>query len=181
MVARGHKFTTKSQSRRFMENTNTLGEILRGIKLTDVMDTKVIALSEEDTLTAAQTAFVANKVNHLVVVDHARRIQGILSQKYLYRAHSPRKIISPDQTYNSDMLIDGDCYFSKQSLDSYKLKYVMHKTPFVLKIGDNLATAILYMAKKRLAFIPIVDDIQHVVGTITDQDIIIFISRIIAK
>lgn len=163
------------------KNSELLGDLLRGIKLVDVMDKKVIILGEEETLAEAQTAFVSNKANHLVVVDDAKRVKGIISQKYLYRAHSPRKIISPEQEYNPDMLIDGDAYFSRQSLDGYVLKHVMNKTPFLLKTGDNLATAILYMAKKRLAFIPIVDDIQRAVGAITDQDVIAFISRIIIK
>ena len=154
-------------------------QFLRYTIIKEIMIAPAITIQETETLRVAQETFIKYRLNHLVIVDETKRLSGIISQKYLYKAHSPRKIIS-QLDYDPDKIVDGDYFFSKESLDAYILKQIMKKQPVYLKQGDTVFKAIRLMSRLNLGCIPIVDNNKYVKGTLTDQAIVKFFSKVLS-
>ncbi len=152
--------------------------LFTNISIRDVMISPVVTISQEANLSKAVEKFIANRVTHLVVVDGLKRLTGIITQKYLYKTRSPRRIIGDAMEYHPDFLVDGNSVFDKKILDGYILKQVMKKTPFSLKATDSVVDAILNMSSKNLGAIPIVDGRKKVVGLVTEQEIINFLAQV---
>ena len=138
----------------------------------EVMVKNVVTVFEDDELSVAQEKFVENHLYYLVVVDHHNKLVGLLSRKYIYKALSPRKIISEEMDYDPQLIIEGDSFYEKQSLDSYILRNIMNRNPFSLKPEDTLKTALLNMAKRNLSCIPIVDGKNEPRGVLSHQEIV---------
>ena len=144
----------------------------------DIMMTPVVTIFEDDELSLAQVRFVNNHINHLVVVDHDKKLVGILSHKYLYRTQAPRRIISEEMDYDPDILFEGgDSFYSKESLDSYILRNIMNKTPQSLRPEDSIAKGVLIMAHKNVSCIPIVDQNRRPCGILSHQEIVTFLAK----
>ncbi|MDP8212368.1 MAG: CBS domain-containing protein [Candidatus Zapsychrus exili] len=148
-------------------------------KIENMMEINVVTIRVSEDFSVAQIKFMNNKINHLVVVDSAKNVVGILSRKYLYKAQSPRKIMQEEMENQPGILIDGDSFYEKDTLDSYILANIMYRTPFTLKSTDSIAEVIVNMSKKHIAFIPVVNEEGKVVGSITDQEIVGFIAKVL--
>ena len=154
-------------------------EILKNTKTESIMQKKVITVREDESLSMVHRTFIANNLTHVVIVDETDRIAGLISQKYLYKAHSPRKIMAMLE-YDSDKLIDGDCYFSKEALDSFRLKGIMKSGPYTVKPNRSVLDVAKVMAKRKLGCIPVVDRNKYVVGVITEHLLVKFFTKIIS-
>jgi len=153
-------------------------DVLKQTKLKFLMSKHAVTLHVDDELSEAFVKFTGDNVTHLIVVDNERRVVGLISQKYLYKTRSPRKIVSEEMEYRPDLLRDGeDAFYTKDMLDSYILSKVMQNNPLTLTQEDTLAEAILHMANKKLSCIPIVDKDKRIEGILTHQEIINFLSR----
>lgn len=145
-------------------------------KVRDVMDTKVVTVREDDDFSVAQRKFVENHITHLVIVNNQYQLVGLISQKYIYKTQSPRKIIGDELEPDPGILLDGDSFYLKETLDSYILRNIMKKNPFVLTPDDSLAEVIINMAKKNLGCIPIVDANRKICGVVTSQEIVQYLA-----
>ncbi len=150
-------------------------------KIKDVMTTPVVTIHENDEVSEAQMKFVNNHISHLIVVNTENKLVGIISQKYLYKTQSPRKIISEEMDYDPDILFDGDnSFYSKDTLDRFILHSIMSKDPFSLSPEDSLAKGILSMAQKKISCIPIVDQNRRPQGVLSHQEIVIFAAKLLS-
>ncbi|HBR15335.1 MAG TPA: hypothetical protein DD723_07320 [Candidatus Omnitrophica bacterium] len=147
------------------------------IKIKDIMTTSFITIHEDARFSEAFEKFRDHHISHLLVIKGAKRLVGILSQKYLYKAQSPRKILSQDLAYGENILIDGDSFYDKETLDRYILSNIMQPRPYTLLPDDSVAAAITDMSKKNLGCIPIVDGRQDLCGVITDREIVHFVAQ----
>lgn len=154
---------------------NVFQEFLGKIKVGDVMKKEVVTLHEDDELSEAQEKFVTFRTSHICIVNNADKLVGLVSQKYLFKTQSPRKVISrDDMDYDPQLIVDGDTFYDRETLDSYILHHVMNKTPFTLTPDDPLTEAVVAMAKKNVGCIPVIDQNRKVKGILTDLVIVRF-------
>ena len=156
-------------------------DLLRKIKVRDVMSFPVHTIYDYEPLSKAMEIFVDKGVYYLPVVNKEDQIVGMLTSKYVYKTQSPRKILSQDMTYRSDMVLVGDSYYDKGVIDTYKLGNVMHPNPITLTPEDSAADAIVLMAKHRVGCIPIVKVRRQVCGILTTHDIVRVAAQILTE
>ncbi len=109
--------------------------------------------------------FKLRRIRHLPVLDKDRKLEGLITQRDLYRITSPRKTT------------DGNLIYDKGMLDSRILKHVMTKEVVTLSPDDTLAMAIDIMVVRKYGCIPIVDEQKHLLGIITQIDVLRTISK----
>ncbi len=152
------------------------------VTLREVMDTHVVTVGIDQSVSEAQLQFIRHGVTHLIVVDKGNKLAGLLTPKYLYKTQSPRKIVGEEVAMDANtILIDGESFYDKETLDSYSLRKIIMKDPFSLFVDESLARAIAVMAHKRLSCIPIIDADKKVCGIVTDLIIVQFIARILEE
>src|SRR6185295_10712399 len=114
--------------------------ILKQTKIKQFMSRQVVTINADDEFSEVQVKFTNDHVTHVVVIDSDRKVVGLISQKYLYRTQSPRKVINEEMEYRADLLKDGDdTFYTKEMLDSYILSHIMQKKPLCLSPEDTLA------------------------------------------
>ncbi|MBF0484287.1 MAG: CBS domain-containing protein [Candidatus Omnitrophica bacterium] len=156
--------------------------VFENLKVRDIMRTPVITIFSDENLSDALIKFSSFNVSHLVVIDRGHRLVGLFSHKYLYRTQSPRKVIGDDVLYDPGLMTDGaDGLYDKSALDCYILEHVMKKNPYYLHPEDKLSKALIDMAQKNLACIPIVDEKMKVKGLVTDHDILLYLAGILEE
>lgn len=155
--------------------------LLERIKIKEIMTVPVVTIYEDEELSDAEERFINRRVSYLPVITRDNRVVGLLSQKYLYKTLSPRKIMNKDMDYQEDLLIDGDTFYSKEVLNSYMLRHVMYKDPFTLYPDASVGSAVLNMSSRRIGCIPIVNHDQTICGIFTNQDFLDFSARILSE
>ncbi len=147
----------------------------------DLMTTRIATVGEFDDLSSAQSKFLSKKMPYVFVVDKSQRLVGLLSQKYLYKAQSPRKMITDEMQMSPDIIMDGNSYYSKETLNSYYLTNVMQKKPLSIRDDAKLAEAVVLMSQKNVACIPVVDSENIVCGAITNELIMDYLCSIVKE
>ncbi len=130
-----------------------------------IMVTRVITVGMEERLSRVEAKMRENGIRHLPVVDERGRLAGIITQRDLYRAASPR----PTE--------DGTYVFDPEQLASYRLKHFMTPQPLTLGPEDSVARAVELMAELKYGCIPIVDGDKKLLGIVTQIDVLKFLAR----
>ncbi len=137
-------------------------ELLHSTKVSAIMVSPVVTIRKSDDLHIVLDKFVTHDIRHLPVINEPGNVVGLISQRHLYKIHSPRR------------LEDGSWYYDKDMLDTFILKNVMVPDPFLLQAENTLHEAMSAMAQSRFGCIPIVDRYRSPVGIITRSDILRF-------
>lgn len=154
-------------------------EMLCGIKVSKIMTTRVYSVKEDANLSQAVRLFTDQNLTHLPVVDSNNKVVGLISHMYIYKTHAPRKFVEGEINPAADMLIDGDGFYLKETLDRFYLKSIMKPNPLTVHLDESLAVVVHAMANRRIGCIPVVDDLKNLVGIITNQDVINFLAMIL--
>ena len=154
-------------------------DLMRDITINNIMTTRVFSIREDANLSQAVRLFTEQSLTHLPVVDENNKVIGLLSHMYVYKTQAPRRFVEGEMTAAKDMLVDGDSFYLKETLDRFYLKNVMKKDPQTLNLNESLAVAVHLMANKRIGCIPVVDDKKNLVGIVTNQDIINFMAMML--
>ena len=162
-----------------MAGKDILKKLLYDTKLKSVMETPVIKIYEDGELSQAQEIFTSHNIHHLPVCDRNDRLVGVLSHKYLYKTQSPRKLLNDETVYRKDVILDGDSYYDKETLDRYILRKMMNHSPFTMKPDDSLGECISNMARLRLGCIIVVDNDRKVLGMLSEHDVVKLVARFI--
>ena len=149
------------------------------MKVSELMLRSISIVEEFDDLSSAQVKFLNKKIPYVFVVDKSKKLVGLLSQKYLYKAQSPRKVITADMKIGADIIMDGDCYYSRETLNNFYLTKVMQKNPLYVKDDSKVSDAISLMAAKNVACVPVVDEEKVVCGALTNEVIISYLAKIV--
>ena len=137
-------------------------ELLRSTELKDIMATKVITVHEHDEFHVVWEKFEVHGIRHLPVVNGHGCVVGLISQRHLYKVHSPRH------------LEDGSWYYDPEMLDGFILKNVMITDPFLLTSEKTLEVAMDAMVQFKYGCVTIVDNNLMPIGIITRIDVIKF-------
>ena len=140
-------------------------EFIRSIKVTQVMAAPLITVKETDEFHVVWEKMETYDIRHLPVINDIGCLVGMISQRQLYKIHSPRK------------LEDGSWYYETDSLDSFILSKVMMKDAFVLNPHHSLEDVMKAMTQFKYGSIPITDENRVPLGIITRNDVIKFFLR----
>jgi len=133
------------------------------IEIGAVMASPVITVKETDDFAIVQEKIALYDVRHLPVVNDAGNLVGLITQRDLYRIHSPRR------------LEDGSWFYDKEDLNEFMLMKVMVPDPFTLKANNSLYEAIDATVRSKFGCIPIVDDYKKPCGILTRDTILKFL------
>lgn len=140
-------------------------ERISNVPLSEIMVRTPVTVSVDAPFSKVEELLRVKRIRHLPVVNEKKVLVGIITQTDLYRTVSPMRSL------------EGDLFYTKDVLNSYILKNAMTKNVITLKPEDNMAKAIELMLKKRYGCIPIVDPENHLMGIITQIDILKAISK----
>ena len=141
---------------------------LKATKIKEIMTPKVVSLKAGALFSEVPKQFNAHGIRHLPVVDENNKLVGLITQRDLYKVHSPRK------------LEDGSWYYDEEALNEFILESVMLKNPFVMRPEDCVGDALLVMVRNKYGCIPIVDKDKKLCGILTRVDILKMAARIYA-
>lgn len=162
--------------------TSAIKNLLEKTNLRLVMNTEVSTIHLDDNFSRAEEILTKKSIHYLPVVDYADKVVGLISQKYIYKAQSPRNIMkSGEMQINPNIIIDGDSYYIRESLDGFILKNIMMKNPPTLRPGDSVAQAIKLMDQRKIGCIPVVDKNKVIKGIFTKDDLINFLMVILTQ
>jgi predicted transcriptional regulator len=150
------------------------------IKVSDVMSDEVISVRQDAEGSEVQEKFIKYKVNHIVVTDGYGKVVGLISRKYLYKTQSPRKIMQEEIDFEPGLIIDGDNFYSRETLDSIIIHNIMQKNPLTIGPEESFAYVIKIMSSRFTACIPVVDKDGRAIGVMTDVDAIRFFAKVLS-
>jgi CBS domain-containing membrane protein len=121
-----------------------------------MMKTDVKALHEDDSLAAADWDLLVSEVRHLPVVDHARRVVGIVSDRDVLRAAAKR----PGERLSVASVMTRDVQTCAPSLPAVE--------------------AVVQLLQAKRGALPVVDDQGVLVGIVTTTDFVELAHRALA-
>ena len=122
------------------------------------MNKDVLTITPDTSMMKASRLMKDNKVRRLPVVDEARRVVGIVSDRDI-------KDASPSKATTLDM---HELYYL---LSELKVKDIMTKNPVCARETDSVEAMALLMAEKRFGGMPVVNEENKIVGIITESDV----------
>jgi len=138
----------------------SIRRLLKETRLKEIMTQNVITIRMDRPFSEVAEKLIEYSIRHLPVVDQRKKLVGLITQKDLYKLHSPRK------------LLDGSLYYDKEALNNFILKHVMRKKTFSMSPEDCVGDALVKMAALKVGCIPLVDENHHLCGIITQIDIL---------
>lgn len=148
-------------------------QLLKETMIKEIMTVPVIKMYEYETLSRAEELFVRHGIYYLPVVNRLDHLIGVITHKYLYKTLAPRKLVSNNYMgYSKEMVIDGDTYYEKTTLNSFRLKNIMNPNPITLRPDDSVAEAVLAMTRYNAGCIPIIKGNRKICGILTHKDIV---------
>ena len=122
------------------------------------MTTEAISVQPDTSLSRCQKLMKEHGVRRLPVVDDSNRVIGIISDRDVKRA-SPSKATSLE------------VHEIQYLLAEVKAKDIMTSNPICVKSNESISKVALIMLDKKIGGMPVVDDDNHLLGIITDQDV----------
>lgn len=136
-----------------------ISKILQNLQVRDVMTSKVIVVQDTNDFSLVTEKMDTYGIRHLPIVDSLGKLVGIITQRHLYKLHSPRK------------LEDGSWYYDKDALNGFILSKVMIRQVKTLAPEATLFQAVSLMVDNKIGCIVIVDHNQIPVGILTRDDV----------
>jgi acetoin utilization protein AcuB len=122
------------------------------------MRTALVTVPPETTLLSAQSILEENQINHLLVVDSAGDLMGIVSDRDLKKSWA-----SSATTLSKNELM--------YLLDQVTVASIMAKKTLTIAPGTTIERAALLMNENRINALPVLDG-DTLVGIITSRDVI---------
>lgn len=127
-------------------------------KIQDIMTTKLVMVTPEDSFRDVKLLFDKNDFHHLLVVNTDRALVGIISVEDLWRTAYHVSFVTTGQT------------FSKDWYENYQVKHIMTKNPMTIEPEDTLGLAADIFKANKFRALPVVDG-QELVGIVTPYDL----------
>jgi acetoin utilization protein AcuB len=131
------------------------------MKVADLMTTKLLTVSPEDSVEGAVRLLQQRGVRHLLVLD-GKELVGILSDRDLKRALDPQK------SKRKKLLNLGGLFFL---LEPILVREIMTKDPMSVEANASAQEAAALMVAKRFGALPVVKG-SKLVGIVTETDLL---------
>ncbi len=122
------------------------------------MTSDPISVQPDTSLSRCQKLLKEHKIRRLPVVDAENRVIGIISDRDV-------KSASPSQATSLEV------HEIQYLLAEVKARDIMTANPICVKLNESVSKVALLMLDKKIGGLPVVDDENHLLGIITDQDI----------
>ncbi|MEW5895733.1 MAG: CBS domain-containing protein [Candidatus Omnitrophota bacterium] len=135
--------------------------LLRELRLKDIMSTPVISIDVNMPFREIPEKYRKFHIRHLPVTGGPEgKLVGLLSERDLFRIHSPHR--------NEE----GEWVYDREELNSIILRNVMVRNPFYMKEDDCMGEALVRIVENKFGCIPIVNKDMQLRGIITQEDIL---------
>lgn len=124
----------------------------------EVMTPRVRTVGRRQTARAAADMMRLHHIQHLIVVDVAGRVCGVLSDRDV-RAAAPSSV-------------DKDAAERGHFLDQLRVDELMAPNPVTARPSDDLAVALGAMRARKIGCLAVVDELDSPVGIITGYDVV---------
>jgi len=134
--------------------------LLSEVQIQEIMTSDVQSIKLNAPFNEVPKTFQQFSIRHLPVVDPDGKLVGLITQRDMYKIHSPRK------------LLDGKSYYDPLVLNQYVLAHVMVKDPYSLFPENSIGKALTQMIRGKYGSIPIVNTEHVLCGIVTRNDIL---------
>ena len=137
-------------------------------RVADIMTRDIFPLKSKQTLNVVRLLMRTVRVRHVPILDDDERFVGLLSHRDLL-AYSISKLADIDPLEQSE-------------LDRHiPIKDVMRTDISTTTATTNLKEAISSMLENKFGCLPVLNDQRHLVGIITDEDVIRLAIKLLEK
>ncbi len=125
------------------------------------MDKRPFCFNENDRVNEVIEIMTKDNLTHAIITDSAEKAVGVVSRKDML-----------------DFLLEliknnGGSKYCELEINNTKLKYIMTKTPVVVKESDDMEDATRVLNKYKFHCLPVVNDSGQINGIITFFDLIL--------
>jgi len=129
----------------------------------ELMTPSVRTVTRRQTARAAADLMKARHIQHLIVVDVAGRVCGVISDRDIRAA-------SPSSMFRND---DYD------PLTNIRVEDLMSPNPVTVRADDDVATALRAMQTRKIGCLAVVDALGGAVGIVTGYDVVTLALRLL--
>ncbi|MHC1742455.1 MAG: CBS and ACT domain-containing protein [Syntrophobacteraceae bacterium] len=123
------------------------------------MTRDVITILEDATVLEAKSSLEKHHINHLPVVDDARRLIGVVTDRDV-RSALPSGMSGSEETPRE-----------RERILTLKVGEIMTRNPVTVSPSNTLEDVLLLMERVPVGALPVVDDNRKVVGIISTRDL----------
>lgn len=124
----------------------------------------LVTVFEDDTITQAIHLFKTKKISKLIVINHDKKLKGVLSYYDLIKL-----MISPKYSSHHGERINEKISFYNYRVKNFEKSYVL-----TLSQDKLLIEAINLIINKKIGSVIIIDKEKHPIGIVTTRDILRF-------
>ncbi len=132
------------------------------MKLREIMTTTIVSVEMDDRLSTVKEIFDHLQFHHLLVVE-AGRLSGVISDRDLLKALSPRLGTRAESDADAATL-------------NKRVHQIMTRNPVSLHPEASLQDAVNLFNTHRVSCIPIVDEDHHPVGILSWRDLLLYMA-----
>lgn len=129
------------------------------LKLAGVMSTRLVTVEIDDPLEVVKEIFDSVKFHHLLVVDSAKKLCGVISDRDLLRALSPYIGTASENARDTATL-------------KKRVHQIMTRQPVTLPPEATVADAVKIFLEHRVSCIPVVGPGFRAVGIVSWRDVL---------
>ncbi len=123
------------------------------------MTRDVITILEDATVLDAKATLDKHRIHHLPVVDDARRLIGVVTDRDV-RSALPSGVFDNEETARE-----------RERILSLKVGEIMTRKPVSVSPSNTLEDVLLLMERMPVGAVPVVDDDRKIVGIISTRDL----------
>ena len=123
------------------------------------MTRDVITILEDATVLDAKATLDKHRIHHLPVVDDARRLIGVVTDRDV-RSALPSGVFDNEETARE-----------RERILSLKVGEIMTRKPVSVSPSNTLEDVLLLMERTPVGAVPVVDDDRKIVGIISTRDL----------
>jgi len=127
-----------------------------------IMTTRLVTVSEDDSLAKVRNIFATEHFHHLLVVEHDHTLVGVISDRDLLKA------------INADKDFAGR---RQGAAGTKKAHQIMSRHPVVLRSGASLNDAIDLLVEHDLSCLPVINQWGAAIGVVSWKDLLRYLHR----
>lgn len=129
------------------------------MEVKSIMTRRVVTVELDDSLAVIKQIFDAMKFHHLLVIDEDRKLCGVISDRDLLRALSPRVGTLSESARDAATL-------------NKRAHQIMTRQPITLRPEATLEAAVELLLERRVSCLPVVDESFRPVGILSWRDLL---------
>jgi CBS domain-containing protein len=135
-------------------------------RVRDIMSTKMVTISESDTLSTVEDIMTLGHVRHMPVV-HAGKLVGVVSERDLLRA-------------SLSNLTGFGKHERRAFLHAVEIARVMSAPPVTIGSDATVEEAARIMAERKIGCLPVVQG-DRLVGLLTETDVLRYFAKVVPE